>query len=81
MPKYFFDIRSAGREHRDNDGIEFDSLDEARREAIRALCEMAQEAAPERDVGYRQAIVVRDADGSDLLRIGLTFDTQIAETA
>jgi hypothetical protein len=77
VPRYFFDVRDSRREHFDTDGTVLDSVGHARREAIETLCEMAQESAPREIDRYELRIAVRGADGEPVLRVALTFDSDI----
>ena len=46
MPRYYFDVRDSGGDHRDEVGDEFDSLDDARVQAQNLLPDIAWEAFP-----------------------------------
>lgn len=72
MPRYFFDIRDQDGVFRDEEGIEFESMESARREARRALSEMAREVIARHD-GVELAILIRDGDeGPVLLTVTLS---------
>ncbi|MCB5177060.1 MULTISPECIES: DUF6894 family protein [Microvirga] len=72
MPRYFFDTYDGERFFRDEEGLELDGLEAARREARRALPDMASDHLPEGD--QRVFIVsVRTEAGQPVLRVALSL--------
>lgn len=59
MPRYFFDVREGSRFIPDEDGLEFDDLDHAEREAAVAAAEIGRDRLPVSDA-RDIAIEVRD---------------------
>lgn len=73
MPRFFFDFRDGEAFSDDDTGVELDGEVAARREAVRALAEIAREAPPH-GTGRRQvALHVRDGEGRPVLVATLTF--------
>lgn len=71
--RFYYDIRQDGAEQKDAEGIELESLERARHEAVRTLGEFAVEALSA-DLGDRQlAIEVSDEAGQCVLRATMTF--------
>jgi len=66
MPRYFFDVRDEDSLSRDETGLELESFDSARTEALRALSELVREALPQTDRTFI-AIDIRDAPRGRLL--------------
>jgi hypothetical protein len=73
MPRFFFDVRDSDQFTRDDDGLEFPSIEKARDEAARALAEMAKFVLPG-SVVCELAIEVRDAAKQPLLRTMLRYE-------
>jgi hypothetical protein len=73
MPHFFFDVRDNGEFTRDDDGLEFPSIETARDNAARALAEMARFVLPG-SVVRELAIEVRDAARRPLLRTMLRYE-------
>ena len=72
MPVYFFDRSEDGEFSRGDYPIECASVDEARREAVRALAEIAKEEFPNGD--RRQiAIQIREDGGPPILSASLSL--------
>ena len=63
MPLFFFDVRDNAHFTRDDEGLEFPTIEKARDEAARALAEMAKFVLPGAEV-RELAIEVRDAPSS-----------------
>src|SRR4051794_4888047 len=60
MPRYFFDTRDGEKFICDDEGLEYDTIQEARDEATAGLADMAKDAIPGR-VRRELAVEVRDA--------------------
>ena len=75
MPRYFFDVTD-GREHVDEDGLEFRDLHQASREALRSLPEIAAGYATPRDSG-EIAITVRDESGAAIYRASMSIRSEL----
>ena len=73
MPRYYFDSRDDDRFLRDEEGLEFDSIEEARDQATRALAEMARDVLPG-SVRRELTIEVRDETREPLLKTCLVFE-------
>ena len=76
MPRYFFDTRDGDKFIRDDEGIVFDTIQEARDEATGGVADMAKDALPGR-VRREIAVEVRDAADVRLLRASLWFEVQV----
>ena len=61
MPRFYFDIADGENSVRDTDGIDLSGLDEARKEALRVLPDVAREVMPD---GDNRNIVARVRDES-----------------
>jgi hypothetical protein len=80
MPLYFFDVTDTGRTSHDNRGMELPSLIEARREALRALADIAKDELPNGD--YRDfTIHIRENDGPPLLTASLSLRVEHSDPA
>jgi hypothetical protein len=75
MPLFFFDVRDNAHFTRDDEGLEFPTIEKARDEAARALAEMAKFVLPGAVV-RELAIEVRDAAKRPLLRTMLRYEAQ-----
>ena len=49
MPRYFFDIDDGDHQHHDDEGIDLADVEAARKEAIRALPDVARDVLPDGD--------------------------------
>jgi hypothetical protein len=49
MPRFFFDVREGARFVLDEEGLEFDNLDAAEREAAEAAAEIGRDRLPKSD--------------------------------
>jgi hypothetical protein len=78
MPLYFFDVTDTGKVSRDDQGVELASLEEARREALRTLGEIAKDEMPD---GNRRefTIQIRRDGGPPVLSASLTLHVQTHE--
>jgi len=74
MPLYFFDVTDTGRTSHDNRGMELPSLIEARREALRALADIAKDELPNGDY-------IRENDGPPLLTASLSLRVEHSDPA
>ena len=74
MPIFFFDSLCGEQFIRDDEGLSFEGQDEAKRQARRALGEMARDCVPNIDAGS-MAVWVRDENGvifTAILRLEMT---------
>ena len=70
MPRYYFNVTTAGRTFADPEGTELDDLEAARAEAIDdARAAMSEAIRCGIDLSRRAMIEICDADGSALLRV------------
>jgi len=75
MPLFYFDVRDNDSFTRDDEGLEFSSIEKARDQAARTLAEMAKFALPG-SVVRELAVEVRDAAKQPLLRAMLRYEAQ-----
>ena len=73
MPLYFFDRSENGEVSRGEHGMEFATLEDARREALRTLTEIARDELPEHSDGCELIIYVREEDGPPILSVSLSL--------
>jgi hypothetical protein len=73
MPLYFFDRIENGDVSRGEHGTEFATLEDARRDALRALTEIARDELPEDSEGCEFTIYVREEDGPPILSASLSL--------
>ncbi len=76
MPVYYFDTDDGTTRFRDEVGIELADEQAARDEGSRGLAEMAREFIPGGEPQKNLTMWVRNADGSALLQLALTFTVQ-----
>jgi len=72
VPQYYFDFRDGDRETRDNEGVLLAGLDEARKEAIRALDQRSRGKIPD---GNRRdsRLAIREENGPVLMVVSLSL--------
>jgi hypothetical protein len=75
VPRFYFDIRDNDKLTRDEDGVELDGVDAARREAAQTVAQMGKDVLPG-TVHWELAIEVRNDRPEPLLRAALVFDIQ-----
>jgi hypothetical protein len=75
MPRFYFDVRDNEDFTRDDEGLEFPTIEKARDEAARVLAEMAKFVLPG-SVIRELAIEVRNAAKQPLLRAMLRYEAQ-----
>ncbi|MBR1153620.1 DUF6894 family protein [Bradyrhizobium sp. JYMT SZCCT0428] len=65
MPRYYFDLREGDQIAPDEEGLEFDSLDQVQVEAARSLAELARDAIRRtpHSLSYQKSVEVRDDNG------------------
>ena len=80
MARYFFDHRDGDAFMRDEEGLEYASLERVRDEATTALAEMANDALPGM-MRRELAIEVSDHQRRPVLRAALWFEIQILSAA
>src|SRR3954465_15913481 len=78
MPLYFFDRIENGEVFRGEHGTEFASLQDARREALLALTEIARDELPDHSDGCELLIYVREDDGPPILSVSLSLRVNMA---
>jgi hypothetical protein len=76
MPLFYFDHRDGDEFAQDNEGLEFDTVEQARDEATTALAEMAKDALPGL-LRREMAIEVSDYLRRPVLRAALWFEIQL----
>jgi hypothetical protein len=76
MTRYFFDLRDGFEFFRDEQGLEFDTMQSARNEATRALVDFARDAVPGSERS-ELAIEVRDEFNHPLFKATLMFEVAI----
>ena len=76
MPRFYFDHRDGDEFARDEDGLEFDTLEQARDEATAALGDMAKDALPGL-LRREMAVEVSDHERRPILRAALWFEVQL----
>ncbi len=75
MPRFYFDVDDGHRQASDKEGTELSSREEARREAIAILPDIAREVLPD---GDRWAFIcrVRDAKGTVIFKATLLLTAE-----
>jgi len=75
MPRFFFDIFDGARLWTDDEGSEHDTLDDARREAVDTLTQMARDSFP-RDAARSVSVEIRpDTDPAvERIVVALSFE-------
>jgi hypothetical protein len=76
MPRFYFDTRTDNSLVQDEDGLEFPTVEAARREAARAAAAMAREELPE---GTARAIriEVRDENRRPVLSVTVSLEVEL----
>ncbi len=72
MPRFFFDYHDGDHSNIDCEGLEIDSLDEAREYALAALGDVAHDELPDGD-SRQFTITGRDDNGNELFSASLTL--------
>ena len=75
VPRFFFDLRDNAQVDRDDEGLEFESIEKARDEAARSLAEIAKFVLPGVDV-RELTMEVRDDAERPLFRTMLRYEYQ-----
>jgi uncharacterized membrane protein len=72
VPRFYFDVREGDSFTRNDDGLEFDSLDEAAAEAANSAAEIGRDRLPE---GQAPEIMVevRDEHGERVLTVTVSM--------
>jgi hypothetical protein len=78
MPRFYLDARDGDMFVPDEDGTDFLSLIEARQAALASLGEMAKDALQTGDDVRALAMIIRNADGHDLLTASLVLRVEMA---
>ena len=76
MPRYFFDIHQDAKSYRDDIGHELPDLDAARKEAMRALPEIAYDEIAKDGDRQTFVVLVTGEDGRPLYSATLSFAGQ-----
>ena len=79
MTRYYFDTRDGDTFIRDDEGLEFEGIEQARDEATCGLADLARFAIPGK-LRRELAVEVSDAARSPLLRASLWFEVQVLTT-
>ena len=75
MPLYHFDVTDTGRLTRDEEGLELPNTQEARKQAIAALADIAKDELPDGD--HREFIIeVRDGGPEPIMRATLSLNVE-----
>lgn len=80
MPRYYFDTDDGNSLSLDDEGIECDTLDRVRKEAVVSLPSLASDMLPDGDA-LRVSIRVRDENGRYLLETRLTIEVDWLPTS
>ena len=72
MPRYFFDIRDHKGLHHDDDGVECDDLDDARKQAQTLVADVIREQVPDGDL-HEVACEVREGTRKIAYRVKVTL--------
>jgi hypothetical protein len=80
MPRYYFDFNEGGDRSRDDEGLSFDSKNEAHREAATTLAEMARERLRHFEQPFEMGVVVRDDKGHSSLEANLVLRVNLEPT-
>ena len=72
MPRYFFNVHDGGNLP-DQEGVEFDNLDDVRKEVWNTLPMLAAHRAPNGDMACQLRMDVRDESGKHLFHAALAF--------
>ncbi len=72
MPRYFFDLQS-GHDDQDSSGVECADLGAARRAAILALAQIAEDEFPSHGDDQHLSLTVRDSERRALMVLELVF--------
>ena|SRR5215207_2810295 len=70
--RFFFDVREGSRITSDDEGLEFDGVDEAEREAAKAAAEIGRDRLPKGDA-REVAIEVRNEQGQRVLTVTVSM--------
>jgi hypothetical protein len=73
MPRYYFDLFENGSHQVDDAGLEFQTLDQVRQEAMEALPEIAKDQVPKDGDRQNFTVLVKDEDGKPVYTASLTF--------
>ena len=78
MPRFYFDVIAGGELYPDGDGLDLDSLTEAREHARRLMARILWDAPVAWD-WRRWAVTVAACDGTALVRIPFPASTELEE--
>ena len=76
MPLFYFDVQDGDKIFPDEVGVDIANLEEARREAVRALTEMAVDTLPGDGPRRLMTIGVLDARRQPELQISISFEVK-----
>jgi hypothetical protein len=68
MMRLFFDIRDNNVLNADPDGLDFDSIERARDEALKAIVDLAKDALPS-ELRKKLSVELRTVDGNVVLKV------------
>lgn len=76
MPRFYFDSRDGDLFIRDDEGLDLDTVEQARDEATAGLADLAKDAIPG---GVRRELAIEVRDGTDrrIIRASLWFEVQV----
>jgi hypothetical protein len=75
MPRFYFDVREGSRFMSDDDGLEFDELDQAEREAATAAAEIGRDRLPRGDA-REVTIEVRNEHRQRVLTVTMSLNVE-----
>jgi hypothetical protein len=75
MPRFYFDVREGSRFMPDDDGLEFDGLDRAEREAAKAAGEIGRDRLPSGDA-REITIEVRNEHCQRVLTVSVSMNVE-----
>ena len=78
MPRFYFDVREGARFIPDEEGLEFDSLDAAEREAATAAAEIGRDRLPTGD-SREITVEVRNEHRQRVLTVKVSMDIDRVE--
>jgi len=80
MPRFHFDVREGDRFFRDDEGLEFESLDAAEREAANAAAEIGRDRLPKGDT-REVTVELRNEHRRRVLTVTVSMDVHRVDTS
>jgi hypothetical protein len=75
VPRFYFDVREDGNVIRDENGLEFGSLEAAEREAVQCAAEIGRDRLPKGDT-REISVEVRDEHGERALTVTVSLNVR-----